>query len=177
VAVEATVETQPLLAIEPSAPFTLVQDLPDSALQYLLPSRYCPADWMTQRALQRVGNAADGYSQVEAIRRWIQQNLAYRYGSSDASTDAVGTLESGAGIMPGLRPCRDRPGPRAAHPGTYGGRLSAGPGGHGPPQRGRHIRPTCSPGRGADTTGVRPRATMTARSMTLRSSRTFPGHE
>jgi transglutaminase-like putative cysteine protease len=99
--VEATVETEPLLAIEPSAPFTLVQDLPDSALQYLLPSRYCPADRMTQRALQLVGNAAPGYSQVEAIRRWIQQNLAYRYGSSDASTDAIGTLECGAGV------CRD----------------------------------------------------------------------
>ena len=39
--------------------------------------------------------------QVEAIRAWIQSNLAYRYGSSDASTDAVATLERGAGV------CRD----------------------------------------------------------------------
>jgi transglutaminase-like putative cysteine protease len=99
--VEAAVETEALLLIEPGAPFTLVQDLPDSALQYLLPSRYCPADRMTPRALQLVGNAAPGYSQVEAIRRWIQQNLAYRYGISDASTDAIGTLETGAGV------CRD----------------------------------------------------------------------
>jgi transglutaminase-like putative cysteine protease len=99
--VEATVETEALLAIEPGAPFTLVQDLPDSTLQYLLPSRYCPADRMTLRALQLVGNAPPGYSQVDAIRRWIQQNLAYRYGSSDASTDAIAALDNGAGV------CRD----------------------------------------------------------------------
>ena len=42
--VEATVETEPELAVNPGAPFTIVQNLPDSALQYLLPSRYCPSD-------------------------------------------------------------------------------------------------------------------------------------
>ena len=99
--VEATVETEPVLAVAPSAPFTLVQKLPDSTLQYLLPSRYCPSDTLEARAREIVGAAAPGYGQVEAIRAWIESHVEYRYGTSDASTDAAGTLERGAGV------CRD----------------------------------------------------------------------
>ena len=98
--VEATVETEPELAVEPSAPFTPVQELPDATLQYLLPSRYCPSDTLMARALEIAG-FGPGYGQVEAIRAWIQANLDYRYGTSDASTDAAATLRSGAGV------CRD----------------------------------------------------------------------
>ena len=99
--VEATVETEPELAVEPSAPFTLVQDLPDSALQYLLPSRYCPADTLVARAQEIAAGASPGYGQVEAIRAWIHSNIEYRYGTSDASTDATATLDRGVGV------CRD----------------------------------------------------------------------
>ena len=99
--VEATVETDAVLAVAPGAPYTPVAELPDIALQYLLQSRYCPSDTMGQRAWQIVGMAAPGYAQVEAIRAWIQANLQYRYGSSDGSTDAVATLNKGAGV------CRD----------------------------------------------------------------------
>jgi transglutaminase-like putative cysteine protease len=100
--VEATVETEPELAVAPAAPFTLVQDLPDHALQYLLPSRYCPSDTLVTRAQEIVGSGASpGYGPVEAIRGWIQSNIEYRYGTSDASTDAAATLERGAGV------CRD----------------------------------------------------------------------
>jgi transglutaminase-like putative cysteine protease len=99
--VEATVETERELAVAPSAPYTPVALLPDHALQYLLPSRYCPSDTLESRAWQTVGDAAAGYAQVEAIRAWIQSHLEYRYGSSDASTDAADTLEAGAGV------CRD----------------------------------------------------------------------
>ena len=99
--VEATVETEPDLAVNRAAPFTLVQDLPDSALQYLLPSRYCPSDKLEARAREIAGTASPGYGQVEAIRAWIQSGIEYRYGTSDASTDAVATLERGAGV------CRD----------------------------------------------------------------------
>jgi transglutaminase-like putative cysteine protease len=99
--VEATVETEPELAVAPSAPFTLVQDLPDIALQYLLPSRYCPSDRLVARAQEIAAGAAPGYAQVEAIRAWIQANVENRYGTSDASTDAEATLDRGAGV------CRD----------------------------------------------------------------------
>ncbi len=99
--VEATVETEALLAVAPWAPFTLVQNLPDNALQYLLPSRYCPSDTLETRARQIVGDASPGYRQVDAIRAWIHERIEYRYGASDASTDAAATLQRGAGV------CRD----------------------------------------------------------------------
>ena len=53
--VEATVETESELAVEPAAPYTPVATLPDIALQYLLPSRYCPSDTLEARAWQIVG--------------------------------------------------------------------------------------------------------------------------
>ena len=99
--VEATVETEPDLAVNPGAPFTLVQNLPDSALQFLLPSRYCPSDTLESRAREIAANASPGYGQVEAIRAWIHGGIEYRYGTSDASTDAAATLARGAGV------CRD----------------------------------------------------------------------
>jgi len=99
--VEATVETEAELAVAPDAPYTPVAKLPDSALQYLLPSRYCPSDTLESRAWEIVGNAAPGYGQVEAIRAWIQARIQYRHGSSDASTDAADTLDRRSGV------CRD----------------------------------------------------------------------
>ena len=99
--VEATVETESELAVAPGASYTPVAALPDSALMYLLPSRYCPSDKLAQTAWEIVTGAAPGYDQVEAIRTWIQTNLTYRYGTSDQSTDAMATLAAGAGV------CRD----------------------------------------------------------------------
>jgi len=99
--VEATVETERELAVDPGARFTLVQDLPDSALQYLLPSRYCPSDKLESRARDIAAGASPGYGQVESIRAFVRREIEYRYGSSDASTDAAATLERGAGV------CRD----------------------------------------------------------------------
>lgn len=99
--VEATVETEPVLAIAPGAPFVPIEQLPDSTLQFLLPSRYCHSESLVQRALSIVGGATLGYDQVEAIRRFIQTHLEYRYGSSTESTDATDTLNAGAGV------CRD----------------------------------------------------------------------
>ena len=99
--VEAVVETEGSIAVHADAGTTLIADLPDSALVYLLPSRYCPADKMARQARQIVRGHAPGYEQVEAIRAWIHKRIEYRYGASDASTDALDTLDAGAGV------CRD----------------------------------------------------------------------
>ncbi len=99
--VEATVETDAVLAVAPGAPFVPIEKLPDSTLRYLLPSRYCHSDSLVQRALAIVGDATLGYDQVEAIRRFIQAHLEYRYGTSTESTDATDTLNAGVGV------CRD----------------------------------------------------------------------
>ncbi|MBF2003751.1 MAG: transglutaminase family protein [Synechococcales cyanobacterium C42_A2020_086] len=97
----ASVETADAIDVAPGAPYVPVQELPETVLQFLLPSRYCPADQMGNQALDIVGDAAPGYDQVEAIRGWIQSHVTYRYGTSDASTWALDTLKQRVGV------CRD----------------------------------------------------------------------
>ncbi len=97
----AVVETADRIDVQPGAPYLPVQNLPDEVLQFLLPSRYCPADRMADLALEIVGDQAPGYDQVEAIRHWINTQIKYEYGTSDASTWALDTAETRVGV------CRD----------------------------------------------------------------------
>jgi transglutaminase-like putative cysteine protease len=99
--VDVVVDTEDDIAVEPGAAKIPVEDVPDSALQFLLQSRYCPSDKMGDRVQDIVAGFAEGYPQVEAIRAWIHANLTYRYGVSNAATDALDTLDNGAGV------CRD----------------------------------------------------------------------
>lgn len=95
------VETADAIDVAPGAPFVPIDQLPDSALQFLLPSRYCQSDTLGGVAAEIVEGATPGYDQVEAIRSWIQRNFEYRYGVSDASTSARETLAAKSGV------CRD----------------------------------------------------------------------
>lgn len=101
IGVEVTMEVEDHITVAPHAPQTPVNELPSNVLHYLLQSRYCPSDKMLHKALSVVGRTPRGYAQVEKIRSWIHHNLAYRYGVSSATTDALDTLEHGAGV------CRD----------------------------------------------------------------------
>ncbi len=97
----ACVETADQIDVQAGATFVPVQDLPEATLQFLLPSRYCQSDQLGDLAQKLVMEAAPGYDQVEAIRSWIQTQIEYRYGSSDASTSAVETAQTQVGV------CRD----------------------------------------------------------------------
>ncbi len=66
-----SVETPDEIASEADADFTLIQNLPDDVLHYLLPSRYYESDKMLKLATCIVKRCAPGYRQVEAIRSWI----------------------------------------------------------------------------------------------------------
>jgi hypothetical protein len=65
---EVQVETADNIDVAPGAPLTPVQELPDTALQFLLPSRYCPSDLLGELAVEITQGAAPGYDQPEAIR-------------------------------------------------------------------------------------------------------------
>lgn len=97
----AQVRVASTLQQAPGAPFMPVPSLPESTLQFLLPSRYCPSDLLGDRAQSLVTGRQPGYDQVAAICGWIHRNIAYRYGISNANTSALETLEQGAGV------CRD----------------------------------------------------------------------
>ena len=95
------VETPDEIASDPDADFTLIQNLPDDVLHYLLPSRYCESDKMLKRATAIVKRCRPGYAQVEAIRSWIFRKVRYKYGVSNSSTSAMDSAKRRAGV------CRD----------------------------------------------------------------------
>jgi len=100
---EVVIEVADQIAVNPGAAPSIIQDLPEYALQFLLPSRYCPSDMLESLAVEVTAEAAPapGYDQAEAIRAWIRKNIEYRYGVSNGSTTAVDTLRDKAGV------CRD----------------------------------------------------------------------
>lgn len=100
-AVDVVMEVEDQIAVQPDAPYTPVAELPDDVLLYLLQSRYCPSDKMLEKAREIAGETPRGYAQAETIRAWIHDNLDYKYGVSEATTDAMDTLSHGAGV------CRD----------------------------------------------------------------------
>lgn len=99
--VSVSAETSDEIDLPFDAPFVPVPDLPDSVLQFLLPSRYCPSDQMSALANQMMSGIRPGYAQVEAIRSWIQSKVEYRYGTSNSSTSALDTVTKRVGV------CRD----------------------------------------------------------------------
>ena len=86
---------------DPHAPLWLAQSLPTDVLHYLLPSRYCQSDRMSDLACSIVGGMEPDYRMVAAIRTWIHENIRYESGSSDSSTSALETAEMKRGV------CRD----------------------------------------------------------------------
>jgi transglutaminase-like putative cysteine protease len=97
----AIVDVADQIDVDVNANFVPVQELPDEALIYLLPSRYCESDKLGDSAASIVQDANTGYEQVEAIRKWINSNIRYEYGHSNASTSAQNTEQSRIGV------CRD----------------------------------------------------------------------
>jgi transglutaminase-like putative cysteine protease len=99
----ALVETADVIDVQSDALCPPVSALPDEVLQFLLPSRYCQSDLpqIGDLAGEIIGDIPPSYSQVEAIRHWIQKNIKYEYGTSDASTSVVETANQRVGV------CRD----------------------------------------------------------------------
>jgi transglutaminase-like putative cysteine protease len=98
-----TVQVADEVDAHPAAPFTLVQNLPDDTLPYLLPSRYCESDddRMLKLVTKIAGSAAPGYAQLEAVSEWLHRKLRYKYGVSDVTTTALDTAKKRMGV------CRD----------------------------------------------------------------------
>lgn len=99
--VEHEVEVADQIEVDRGAAQVPPAQLPDETLLYLLQSRYCPSDMMEERAQEIVQGCVPGYPQAERIAHWIHENISYRYGVSEESTDALDTLQDGAGV------CRD----------------------------------------------------------------------
>jgi transglutaminase-like putative cysteine protease len=77
-----------------------VEDMPGDALRYLLPSVYCPVDRFFNFSNSRFGGLTGG-RKVAALRDWVERNLSYVAGASDANTTAADTFLERRGV------CRD----------------------------------------------------------------------
>jgi transglutaminase-like putative cysteine protease len=77
------------------------QDLPDEALVFTLPSRYCPSDQLADAAWALFGGVPPGWQRVQAICDWVHQSVTFGYGSSTPMTTAADVFESRTGV------CRD----------------------------------------------------------------------
>jgi transglutaminase-like putative cysteine protease len=93
--------TADAIDVDPGAAFVPVHNLPESALEFLLPSRYCQSDLLNGLASSIAGGLTPGYPQVAAIEQWLRDELQYLHGSSNASTSALDTVQTRKGV------CRD----------------------------------------------------------------------
>ncbi len=75
-------------------------DLPGETLEYLLDSRYCPADRFQPFVEDEFGGTAGG-ARVQAINDWIARHFTYEPGSSTTNTTALDSFVERRGI------CRD----------------------------------------------------------------------
>jgi transglutaminase-like putative cysteine protease len=94
-------EVSDVLETDFEAGFVPVENLPNEAIIYLLPSRYCESDKLSNLAFEIVQNLPLGYHQVESIRLWVKNHVAYEYGRSSSSTSAYDVSISKTGV------CRD----------------------------------------------------------------------
>jgi len=78
-----------------------VQDLPDETLVFLLGSRYCETDLLSQSAWQLFSGTAPGYPRVQAICDFVHNHIAFNYQNARATRSAAEVFQERTGV------CRD----------------------------------------------------------------------
>ena len=78
-----------------------ISELPDDMLAWLVPTRFCEVDKLGNFAIAQFGQLPMGPLRVQAVVDWVRSNVAYRVGSSGATTTAHDVFEQRAGV------CRD----------------------------------------------------------------------
>ena len=76
-------------------------DLPDEALMFVLPSRYCESDVLADEAFRLFGSVQPGWARVQAVSDWANGHLGFQYGASSPSFSARDVFDRGLGV------CRD----------------------------------------------------------------------
>ncbi|HUQ39959.1 MAG TPA: transglutaminase family protein [Acidimicrobiales bacterium] len=76
-------------------------DLPDHALAFTLPSRFCPSDELGDMAWELFGGLPRGWSRVQAICDWTHEMIVFGYGSSSPRKTAAEVVADKRGV------CRD----------------------------------------------------------------------
>ena len=80
---------------------TPVQDLPDDCLAYLVGSRYCETDQLSQIAWDLFGQTPPGWARVQAICDFVHQHIQFDYQKAKATRTAFDGYKEQVGV------CRD----------------------------------------------------------------------
>ena len=87
--------------VVPSAMQHPVEDLPEETLVFLLGSRYCETDVLSQVAWNLFGNSAPGWARVQAICDYVHSHIVFNYQNSSPTRTAWQAFNEGTGV------CRD----------------------------------------------------------------------
>jgi transglutaminase-like putative cysteine protease len=78
-----------------------IPELPDDVLVYLLGSRYCETDQLSDMAWKRFGGLKPGWQRVQAIVDFVHEHLKFGYEHARATRTAAQAFEERVGV------CRD----------------------------------------------------------------------
>jgi transglutaminase-like putative cysteine protease len=91
--------------LEDPIPFDLtehpVSELPNDTLIYLLNSRYCEVDRLSNIAVELFGNLAPGWNRVQAITSWVNSKVSFGYQHARSTKTALDVFTERVGV------CRD----------------------------------------------------------------------
>ncbi len=83
------------------APQLQVEELPSKVLQFLLASRYCEVDLLSNTATDLFGALPSGWSRVQAICDWVHQKVQFGYNFARPTKTALDVYTDRTGV------CRD----------------------------------------------------------------------
>jgi transglutaminase-like putative cysteine protease len=87
--------------VVPSAEQHAVRDLPEEALVYLMGSRYCETDRMTDLAWELFGQTPPGWARVQAICDYVHNHITFGYENARSTRTAWEGFNERVGV------CRD----------------------------------------------------------------------
>jgi len=87
--------------VEPGATQVSVERLPESTLVYLLGSRYCETDQLSELAWERFGAGPSGWARVQAICDFVHTHIEFGYPHARRTRTAWEAYREGRGV------CRD----------------------------------------------------------------------
>jgi transglutaminase-like putative cysteine protease len=87
--------------VVPDAQQFPVQALPDEALTFLLASRYCETELLSEAAWRLFGSSAPGWARVQAVCDFVHQHIAFSYADARPTRTAWEAFNERKGV------CRD----------------------------------------------------------------------
>ncbi|MET0221514.1 MAG: transglutaminase family protein [Tardiphaga sp.] len=88
-------------SVDPGAQQLPIEQLPDDVLLYLMASRYCETDKLTDVAWSLFGNTQPGWARVAAITEFVHNHITFGYHHAHHMKSAYDVYQQRAGV------CRD----------------------------------------------------------------------